>query len=132
MGYVCYTLSMEEPKRPLIFLILAWFAIGFIVYLISNKSPNDSFSIFHIPVGATIAFFFTLFVGSYFLLSFILNNTKRAFIYSLGVTLLLILRVYKLTTPVYLILLLLLLLCLEFLFTNRTKEKKETKRKRRS
>jgi len=91
------------------------------------KSPDASTPILFFSFSNLFLFFLLLFIGLYSLITFLFGSKKRGIIYSLGISLFFLLRVYKLTNPLYLILLLLLILGLEFLFTPPKKEKTHTR-----
>ncbi len=85
------------------FAVLGWFIITF--------EPTSWQKI--------AVFFFILFLSSIFVSQYLLKNTRRALLISVGLTVFLLLRLLNLREPIYLILLITTIASLEVLFQKR-------------
>jgi len=97
----------------LILLLISWAALGLMVYFVEPQLvKNIIIPNFYLP------FFINLFLCLFLSLSFILNNSKRGFLWSLGVVVFLIFRLYKIGNLLNAILIVGCLLSLDYHFTN--------------
>jgi len=103
---------MHKKKRPFWLLIVFVLSFGALIYLALNYSPSESLSL--IPV-----FFALLFISTFSLFTFLLNNSRRGFLLGLLVISYLLLRLNGLTSPFFAILLLILFGGIELFFLKR-------------
>ena len=108
-----------RKKRNLSFLIVGLIELAAIAYLVLNISPDKNLSLFNIAISSVFTLFVLLSSSLFFLVSFILNDQRQGFLISFFATLYLILRLNRLTHPLFLILIIAIFVTLELLFKKR-------------
>ena len=120
---------MRRRKRPLLLFIFSFLAFAALTYLIINFDPTRKFPIF--PAKQDLAspdslqfsllpiFFVLVFLSTFSLSAYLLNNSRRGLFIALFIIVYLLLRFYNLAHLFFLILLIALFFVLELLFSNR-------------
>lgn len=120
---------MRRRKRPILLLILGFLLFGSLAYIIINFDPMSKFSIF--PAKQDLAprdnfqfpilpiFFIVVFLSTFSLSAFLLNNSRRGLFMALFIVANLLLRLFNITHPFFPILLIALFFVLDLLFSNR-------------
>lgn len=110
-------MARREKKNllPLIVLtVIFWGMLGAMIVLVDPLVIRD-FPI----VSAYFGFFLTLFLAVFFMVTLIMNNTRRGLLVSVGVTVFFVLRLIRLGNVVNAVLLFSLLGVIDFYFSNR-------------
>src|SRR3989344_182351 len=112
---------MRRRKRPLLLLIFSLISFASLSYLIMNSDPTQKLNSYGLQL-TTIPFFFILvFLSTFSLSAYILNNSRRGLLIALAIVFYLLLRFYNLTHFFFLLLLVALFFVLELLFSNHKK-----------
>ncbi len=101
----------QRRPRNAWWLLLGLIGISTIAWFVSTYPPEQPLHL--------VVFFLTMFLSSFFLFLFLLNNVRRSALVSLGVVLFLILRYLKLREPYYVVLLIASLISLEIALRKR-------------
>lgn len=114
---------MKRRKKlvPLFILtLLAWLLVTWFTY---KFSPEDKIRIMNPPAGEAgyelgnmILFFPLVFIALFSFFSLLLNNARRGLLVALGIVVILLLRLFKLTHPLYIVFVLVTLAVLESVF----------------
>jgi len=111
-------MSKRKQKNfflTLLLLISFWSIQIFIIFFIEPEMLRD------IPIpGSYFLFFFTLFFALFFTFALIFTNSRTGFLISLGITIFLFLRVYKLGNILNLILIIGIVSVLEIYFRRKS------------
>lgn len=92
----------------LTWLLVGWFTLSFL--------PEEKIGVMSYELGVMNFFFPLVFLMTFSFFTLILNNLRWGLLGGLGITVFLILRFLKLTSPFYLLILLLTLIALEVAF----------------
>ncbi|HVZ58773.1 MAG TPA: hypothetical protein VG935_03425 [Patescibacteria group bacterium] len=110
---------MRRKKRQLIYLILAVISFVSFIFIVLLVSPLKEISLGFIDISPLIIFFIPLVLFFFSLPTFIFRSKKHGVLLSLFVLVYLLMRIFGLTHPLFLVLLIGLLLTLELLFSPR-------------
>lgn len=122
-------MRIRQKKRTFLLLVFSILIFASLLYLIINFDPARKFSIF--PAKQDLAprdnfqfsilpiFFIAVFLSTFTFSAYLLNNSRRGLFFALFIVSYLLLRLFHLTHPFFLILLIALFFTLELLFRNR-------------